>query len=300
MRACLFLLMLFAATGADGADVPLPSTVQAGAELVEVYAAPGFYEGPTWDPAGKKLYFTAFLDQGVTQILRLDSPRKVTVWLDQSKAINGTFLSREGRLLGAKLVKHQVIDFAFGADGPEDSKVLYENKDLCQPNDICQTPNGDIYFTDPDFGKREKSGVYLLRGGKGTKIIHDMALPNGIIASLDGQTLYVADSFDKHWRAYPIKPDGTTGPGRTFFDPETENKADPDGMSIDAEGNLYFTGRGGVWAVTPAGKSLGFIPVSVFCSNVTFGGDDGQTLYITCANKVYSLTMKVPGPIHEK
>ena len=66
-------------------------------------------------------------------------------------------------------------------------------------------------------------------------------------------------------------------------------------MSIDEQGNLYFSGRGGVWVATPVGKSLGFIPVPEFCSNVTFGGADGRTLYLTCDKKVYSLAMNVRG-----
>ncbi len=294
--AVLAILLVLVTSGVAVADTPLPETVQPGAELVELYKAPGFYEGPTWDPAGKKLYFTAFLDKGLTRILRLDSPGKVTVWADKTQGINGTFLSREGRLLGAQVHTHQVTDFGFGADGPESPQVLYQNKTLNQPNDICQTPSGDIYFTDPDFAKRETSGVYLLRDGKVTKIIDDMATPNGVIASLDGKTLYVADSFRKHWRAYPLQQDGTAGPGRTFFDPESEDNSDPDGLSIDSDGNLYLTGRGGVWVVTPAGKSLGLIPVPEFCSNVTFGGADGKALYLTCAGKIYSLAMRASGP----
>ena len=95
--------------------------------------------------------------------------------------------------------------------------------------------------------------------------------------------------------AHPIKDDGTVGPGELFFDPKTENRGDPDGMTIDEHGNLYFTGRGGVWAVDPAGKALGFIPVPEFCSNVTFGQEDGRTLYLTCSKKVYALEMKVRG-----
>jgi gluconolactonase len=70
---------------------------------------------------------------------------------------------------------------------------------------------------------------------------------------------------------------------------------DPDGMCADINGNLYFAMRGGIWVVSPEGKSLGLIPVPEFCSNVTFGGADGKTLYITCDRKVYSLSMKVKG-----
>ena len=122
-----------------------------------------------------------------------------------------------------------------------------------------------------------------------------MLRPNGCIASRDGRTLYVGDSERKHWRAYELSAAGEVGAGRLFFDPETENRDSPDGMTIDEHGDLYFAGRGGVWVVTPEGTPLGLIPVPEFCSNVTFGGADGKTLYLTCSKKVYQLAMQVRG-----
>jgi gluconolactonase len=66
-------------------------------------------------------------------------------------------------------------------------------------------------------------------------------------------------------------------------------------MCADAEGNLYFAMRGGVWVASPQGKTLGFIPIPEFTSNVGFGGKDGKTLFMTCDKKVYALEMKVKG-----
>lgn len=82
---------------------------------------------------------------------------------------------------------------------------------------------------------------------------------------------------------------------KVFFDPSNEDRREPDGMSIDEQGNVYLSGRGGVWVVGPDGKALGLIPIVEFCANVTFGGDDGKTLYMTCQDKLYSLQMKVRG-----
>ena len=90
---------------------------------------------------------------------------------------------------------------------------------------------------------------------------------------------------------------GTVGPGQVFFDPPVpmDKRAPPDGMSIDEQGNLYLSGSGGVWVVDKFGRSLGLIAIPEFCSNVTFGGPDGKTLYFTCAKQVYSLAAKVRG-----
>lgn len=276
--------------------LPLPETVAKDARLEEVYRDDRmFFEGPTWDPQTKKLYFTAFIKKE-GQILRLDEPGKATSWLNPSEGVNGTFLSKDGRLLGAQAFGHRIMSYAIGAEGPQDARILHENKELFQPNDLCETRDGRIYFTDPDFKNKQASAVYVLHpDGKTAKLIAEMPVPNGIEASLDGKTLYVADSNQKLWRSYPIKDDGTLGEGKVFFNPECESKADPDGMTIDEKGNLYFTGRGGVWCVSPEGKGLGFIPVPEFASNCSFGGEEGRTLYITCSKKVYALKMGVKG-----
>lgn len=276
---------------------PPPETVAEGAALELVYEeAKQFFEGPTWSPKENKLYFTAFGPQKAARILRLEAKGQAQVWLAASEGVNGTWPAKDGRMLGAQAYGHRVLSFALGKAAPEDTVVLYANPELHQPNDICQTADGRIYFSDPDFKKKESSAVYLLRtDGTVHKIVTDMAITNGLITSLDGKTLYVADSHKKHWRSYPLKEDGTAGEGKLFFEPKTENTKDPDGMSIDERGNLYFTGRGGVWAVSPEGAGLGFIPVPEFVSNVTFGGADGRTLYFTCSAKVYALAMHVRG-----
>jgi gluconolactonase len=161
---------------------------------------------------------------------------------------------------------------------------------------VCQAPDGATYFTDPDFKTKSKSAVYRrASSGSVTRIITEMPLPNGLIVSNDGRTLYVGDSHEKLWRSYPFQPDGTVGAGKVFFNPDTADRNDPDGMTIDELGNLYFTGRGGVWVVRPDGTLLEFITVPEFVSNLTFGGRDWRTLYLTCKGKVYSLEMSVRG-----
>src|SRR5262245_18229004 len=139
---------VFAALLLSGGETPLPETVVKDARLVQVFAADLFFEGPTWDPKGKKLYFTAF-GKGNQQILRLDAPGKAFVWMDQTQGVNGTCLSRNGRLLGAQAYGHCVVSYAFGKDGPADPMILVADDKLNQPNDVCQAPGGDVYFTDP-------------------------------------------------------------------------------------------------------------------------------------------------------
>lgn len=297
--ASVFRLGLLLALGVSlrAAEPGLPATVTVGAKLVVQYTNPRFFEGPTWDPHTGRLYFTAFEGTN-TQILRLDGPEKVTVWADKTEGINGTWLSNEGRLLGAQAFGHRVTDYGFGDSGPTTPRIILYEPTLNQPNDIVQARNGNLYFTDPDFKARTNSAVYLFTTqNRLVKIITDMPLPNGLKLSPDDSTLYVGDSHQKLWRAYPVKSDGTVGTGRVFFNPDTPNQDDPDGMSMDETGNLYLSGRGGIWVVAPSGKLLGLIPVPEFCANLTFGGAEGRTLYLTCKGKIYSLAMNVRGAL---
>ena len=272
----------------DGAS-PMPDTVVPDAKLVEVYADARFFEGPSWDPRRDKLYFTAIGENKSSQILCLAGPGKVHVFKQNSEGVVGTYISRDGSLLGAQSFTRRIVSYDLTTG---QQKVLAENAAWHQPNDLCQTPSGDIYFTDPDFDPVRTSAVYRLSKDGVTKVISDMAMPNGIVASNDGRLLYVSDSRAKHWKVFEIKADGTLDGGRVFFDPPTPNHDSPDGMTIDEYGNLYFAGRGGVWVVAADSRSKGLIEVREFCSNVTFGGPDGRTLFLTCGKKVYSLAMR--------
>jgi gluconolactonase len=279
---------------------PVPETVAPGAKLVEVYRGSPLFEGPTWDPQGRQLYFSA-IGARKEQILRLDAPGKATVWLDRSQGVRGTCLSVEGRLLGAQALGHRVVSLEMGAGKADEPRVLHEDRTLHQPIDLCQAPNGDIYFSDPDLKARKTSAVYLLKpNGTALRVLIDVPLPLGVEVSPDGKTLYVGDGFRRLWRAYPIGVDGTVGPGVFFLNPRTANGNAPGGMTIDERGNLYAAGRGGVWVVSPEARELGLIAVPEYCSGATFGGEDGKTLFLTCRGKVYSLGMTVrgarPGP----
>jgi len=277
-----------------------PPTVAEGAKPVIVYEDDAFFEGPAWDKTTEKLYFTAFKKDN-QQILRLENNRKATVWMDQTKGINGMRMSRSGRLLGAQAYGHNVLSMIIGPTGPEDVKSLsgnYEGETYNQPNDLAEAPNGGIYYSDPDFKGKTRSAVYYLNPeGKSSRIITNRKIPNGVLVSNDGKTLYIGDSFEKRIYSYAILADGSVDQGavKVFFDPATDNKNDPDGMCSDAEGNLYFAMRGGIWVASREGKTLGFIPIPEFTSNIGFGGSDGKTLFITCSKKVYSLQMKVKG-----
>jgi sugar lactone lactonase YvrE len=274
-----------------------------GATIQQVYSASGvFFEGATWDTNSNKFFFTKRTSG--YQILRLDSPGNAYVWMNNAPLTNGMFLSFDGRLLTCDENLDQIRSHIIGASGPEDTVVLGTAPDM--PNDLCElTTNGNIYFTCPTWSGSTYQGVYILRpNGTVTRVNSTLVQPNGLITSLDETKLYVSESSSsdltkKRWWVFPINSDGTLGTGSVFFKPTDltgMRNTDPDGMTIDERGNLYFTGLGGVWIVSPTGQELKRIPVATYnCSNICFGGADRKTLYITCQDKVYTLAMVVRG-----
>ena len=165
---------------------------------------------------------------------------------------------------------------------------------LNSPNDLAIAKSGDIFFTDPPYGLKDKSsreiaenGVYhLTKDGKLTMIIKDLTFPNGIALSPDEKTLYVAVSDPSATRvmAYDLHSDGSVTHARVFFDAQPlkskERKGGCDGLKVDQQGNVWTTGPGGVLIISTEGKHLGTILTGQATANCGWG-DDGSTLYIT-------------------
>ena len=98
--------------------------------------------------------------------------------------------------------------------------------------------------------------------------------------------------------AYDVRPDGTTGGGRVFFDATSLVRAGkkglPDGMKVDAAGNLFASGPGGILIFSAAGKHLGTIDTGQPTANCAFG-DDGSMLYITANDRLLRVRLKTRG-----
>jgi gluconolactonase len=132
-----------------------------------------------------------------------------------------------------------------------------------------------------------------------TLLTRDMTRPNGLAYSPDERRLYIAQSDPAAalWRAFDVKPDGTLGDGRVFFDATGMTKSRrglPDGLKVDVDGNLWATGPGGVLVLSPEGKHLGTILTNQATANVAFG-DDGGTLYITADMYLMRVRLKTKG-----
>jgi gluconolactonase len=183
----------------------------------------------------------------------------------------------------------------------------YQGKYLNGPNDVWVAPNGAMFITDP-FYKRKwwdhdtmaltNEEVYRLSPDRKTlvRVTGDLQKPNGITGTPDGKTLYVADIGARQTWRYDIQPDGSLT-NKTLF-----CKIGSDGMTIDAQGDLYLcgttmtNGMNGVTVFDKTGRQIEHIDVpEKWSANVCFGGKDRRTLFITASTSLYSIRMNVKG-----
>ena len=271
------------------------SLMAKGAVLTKLSDQYSFTEGPAADKKGN-IYFT---DQPNNRIMKWSVYGKLSVFMENAGRANGLYFDHAGNLLACADEKNEI----WKIDQNKNTTVLvndFEGKRLNGPNDLWVDPKGGIYFTDP-FYKRdywirtskeiEKESVYYLSSDK-SKIISvddELVKPNGIIGTSDGKMLYVADIGANKTYSYTINNDGSLGK-KTLF---TESGSD--GMTIDASGNIYLTGKG-VTVFNPQGEKIAHIDVpEPWTANVCFGGKNFKTLFITASKSVYTLEMNVRG-----
>ena len=252
-----------------------------------------FTEGPVWMPDGTLL----FSDIPADTIYRMDK----TVFRKPSGQSNGLALDTEGRLLACEHQTRRVTRTE--KDGA--ITVLaerFEGKRLNSPNDLVMRSDGTLFFTDPPYGLGSRglespdaeldfSGVYSISpDGKLTVLVRDFKKPNGIALSPDEKTLYVADTEGSHLRAFAVAEDGSLDKGRVLCE-----IPGPDGMAMDAKGNVWATGRMAVFVFNPAGEQIGQIEIPQSPANCTFGGPDGKTLYVTARTGLFKVQTSIAG-----
>jgi gluconolactonase len=292
-RCGLMVLLIFVTV--TGWNVAGASVVADGAKVEKLAGGFAFTEGPAADAQGN-VYFS---DIPNNRILIWSLDGKLSMFRENSGGANGLFFDKDGNLLACEGGGRQLVSI----DPKGNVTVLadkYQGKKFNSLNDLWIDPKGGIYFTDPRYGNRdgmEQDGehVYYLAPDrkKIIRVIDDMVRPNGLIGTPDGKMLYVADNGGGKTFAYKVNQYGTLS-GKKLFAPEGS-----DGMTIDNEGNIYLTTR--VVAVyNKNGEKIEEIKVPESPANVTFGGSDNQTLFITARTSLYSVRMRVKGTEQKK
>ncbi len=292
IRIILFLLFtgLFAASRSKAEGVTAP-----GAKLEKLAGDFLFTEGPTCDKNGNLF----FVDQPNDRIMEWSVDGKLSTFLQPSGYANGMCFDANGNLIACADEHNELWSIA------PDKRVTvlvkdFQGKYLNGPNDVWVAPGGAMYITDPFYRRKwwdhstmtlTNEEVYRLGSDRKdlTRVTDDLRKPNGITGTPDGKTLFVADiGAGQTWR-YDILASGLLT-NKTLFCAKGS-----DGMTIDAAGDIYLTGRG-VTVFDKAGKQIQHIDVpESWTANVSFGGKDRKTLFITASKSLYSIRLGIKG-----
>ncbi len=319
-------LLLVAAEAPGGKGIarldPALDAIVASNAKVEMLRAHefGISEGPVWIRDGKAGYLL-FSDITANVIYKWTVDNQMSVFLkdsgytgDLAKVALEGYLARSGALFvfdfgsnGITLDPQGRLVFCAQGDRAivrieKDGKrtVLadkYQGKRLSRPNDLVVKSDGTVYFTDPRPNtpsmELPESAAFMVKDGN-VQMIAKGYRPNGLALSPDEKTLYIngANSI----RKYDVRPDGTVENERVFIDMTTDKTpGGTDGMKVDRNGNVYCTGPGGVWIMSPTGKHLGTILLPEPATNLAFGDADYKTLYITDRRSLVKIRLKTPG-----
>ena len=270
------------------------SLVADGSKPVKLAGGFKFTEGPAADSKGD-VYFTDIPNNRIHKWSTVD--KKLSTFIEDSGGANGLYFSKEGDIYACLGEKRCVTSF-YLEDGTEKELVgdQFDGRPFNKPNDLWIHPNGGIFFTDPNYGRKELSqdGEYLFYitpyRDQVFRVASDLKRPNGVIGTPDGKTLFVADPGQGKTFRYTID-EGEEG---VLSDKKLFAESGSDGMTLDNKGNLYLT-SGTVKILNPEGKEIDNLAFPEKPSNICFGGADGKTLFVTARTSFYSLSMQVAG-----
>jgi gluconolactonase len=290
------------------------------AELTCLGTGYEFTEGPVWVPAEKALLFSDI--PGDTR-WRWTQQGGMEVDLRPTFKGNGMALDSDGNLLVCEQVSSCLVRFR----GGRRELVAFHHGGvyLNSPNDvITRGADGSIYFTDPDYGRwndwigceRSKDGstsvsglgfrgLYRVPPGGGDLELlvgeDEFEEPNGLCFSPDERLLYVNDSSARNVKVFDVSADGSLGPSRVIAEgigTGVPREGNVDGMECDELGNVWVTGPGGVWVLTPDGEHIGTVATPEVCGSLCWGGEDLRSLFLMTSTTVHVTRTKVgPAPL---
>lgn len=284
------LLAALCCAAAAAQDAPPKLTVEKAA------AGYQFTEGPVWSPEG----YLLFSDIPSSRILKLIPGRGAPeVFRAASNGANGNTFDAQGRLYSCEGDARRVTR----SDKKGRVEVLadkWQGRRLNAPNDIVVRKDGNVYFTDPAFGKSQDTreldfyGVYhITPKGELELVAKPQGRPNGIALSPNGRILYVDNSDEKNVRAYDLDRAGRASNERVLI---SGIDGVPDGMKVDEKGSLYIAASS-IFVYSPEGRQLAAIRIGETPANCAFGDADLQTLYVTARTAVYRVRLDVKGSV---
>ncbi len=273
-------------------------------------------EGPVWMHEDHSLLWS---DIPNNRMLRWHADTGMTIWRDVVDFTNGHVREADGSLLHCSHGQRAIVRTRFAPGlvplGDEIVVSHYQGKRLNSPNDVVVKSDGTIWFTDPPYGilsdreghraDPELPANYVFRfdpSNGALCVVSDLIEePNGLAFSPDESVLYVSDTSNA------LRTNGGGNHHIVAFDVVGENDLAnpkefaviepglPDGFRVDQNGFVYTSSLDSVQVFHPDGTKLAQIMVPEKVGNLTFGGADGNELYICASTSVYRIRLNTRG-----
>ncbi len=294
-------------------DKRLAGVLAPDASLLVLHEGTVHGEGPAWQGSRDRLVWS---DVPNRRLLGWHADGHVEVLIEGTWFMNGNAVEADGTLVHAEHGRRCISHGGGDTRQPEPIVTHYEGKRINSPNDVAVAPDGSIWFTDPIFGivmpnqgalaepELDHRSVYRFDPAIGALArMADFEQPNGLGFTDDGSILYVSDTSlslgevpgleagTKHEIiAFDVGENGNLSNRRFFC--HTDHGY-PDGLAVDKRGWVWTSAADGVHIWSPDRRKLGFIPTPMVASNLTFGGADGQRLFITATKYLFAIDLSV-------
>jgi len=250
-------------------------------------------EGPNVDQAGN-LYVVNYQKDGTIGLVRPNGEVELYVTLPGNSIANAIMFDKKGNMLLADWVGHNVLK----VDKKTKAVTVYVHSDeFNQPNDLCINKKGQLFASDPSWANGTGK-IWRIDGpGKAVLLADNMGTTNGIELSPDEKKLYVNESVQKKIWVFEVNAKGGISNKKLFYEFADFGM---DGMKCDRLGNLYVTrhGKGTIAILSPDGNLVREVQMKgKATSNITFGGPEGKTCYITLQDRkcVEVFESEIPG-----
>ena len=289
---------------------------RAGAALERLCTGAQWGEGPVLIDEEAALLWS---DIPNNRMLRWSESEGMTVWREGVEFTNGHARERDGSILHCSHGKRAILRTRWrdGLDPTQEEIVVdrFEGKRLNSPNDIVVKSDDTIWFTDPPYGivsdreghaaESELGDNYVFRydprAGTLGVVSDYVDEPNGLAFSPDESVLYVSDT------SAALRSDGgghhhivafDVIAGRELTNPRIFAVIEPglaDGFRVDRQGWIFTSSADSVQVYHPDGTRIARIGVPEKVANLTFGGRDGDELYICASSSLYRIRLNTRG-----
>ncbi len=267
-----------------------------------VYKGTLWAEGPAYIPHLKKLVWSDIPNNRMLQLVN----GTISEYKNPSNYCNGNTIDNNENLISCSHGGRCI----YKTDDNLNQKILVDNfqgNKFNSPNDVCVKSDDTIWFTDPPYGilsdyegykgEQEYSGCNVFCFDPSTQslnvIISDLDRPNGIALSPNENRLYVADTGEniKHLYSFDLI-DGKVSNKKLIYDFKPFFS---DGFRCDKDGNIWTSAGKAIKCFNTNFELIGQIKIPELVSNLEFGGEEGNILYITATTSLYSIELNQQG-----